>query len=198
MRRENRDARPAVTGDSSPRILHVVIAAFAASFVGSALGAALVTKPAWFGLDEREPSQRSTAAEDERAAIEARRKAEEERRRQEDEKRRAEGTPSTPPQTGISCDFALPDLKGAFASEGDCYFLQRIFTYALTTQRDGSAPGTWSNTRSGASGTITILETQQRQGVMCRRFQQTVTAAGNTRTATGWACMRDNSWKIEA
>ncbi len=97
----------------------------------------------------------------------------------------------------MSCDFSVPVLRGAYATEVDCYFVQRVFAYTLSTARDGAAPSTWSNPRSGSSGTISIISTSQnRDGTMCRQFRQTVTANGKTQTGTGTACYRNNAWQI--
>jgi hypothetical protein len=124
----------------------------------------------------------------------ARRRAEEQKRREQEEARRREEEERRAPRT-ISCDSSV--LKNVYASEVDCYFVQRIFAVTLTTARDGAAPSTWSNPKSGSSGTIRILSTMQNaDGSMCRRFEQTVTVNGRRHAGSGLACYRNNVWQI--
>jgi len=88
-------------------------------------------------------------------------------------------------------------VKGVYASEVDCFFVQRIFAVTLTTARDGAAPSTWSNPKSGSTGTIRVLATSQgNDGAMCRRFEQTVTVNGRRHAGFGTACYRNNTWQI--
>ncbi len=95
-----------------------------------------------------------------------------------------------------SCPYSVSALQNAYGDETDCFYVQRTFTFALTTGQQGSTTR-WSNSKSGASGTFTILQTtEQGQGVFCRRFQQSVTLRGQTRTGTGIACLRNNNWQI--
>ncbi|HEY7609948.1 MAG TPA: RT0821/Lpp0805 family surface protein [Alphaproteobacteria bacterium] len=125
---------------------------------------------------------------------EAKRKAEEQKRREQEEARRREEEERRTPRA-ISCDNSV--LKNVYASEVDCYFVQRIFAVTLTTARDGAAPSTWSNPKSGSSGTIRILSTMQNaDGSMCRRFEQTVTVNGRRHAGSGIACYRNNVWQI--
>ena len=73
----------------------------------------------------------------------------------------------------------------------------RLFKLTLETARDGAAASTWSNQRSGATGSIRILATMPGQdGTMCRRFQQTLTVAGRTHSGVGVACFRNNAWQL--
>lgn len=57
---------------------------------------------------------------------------------------------------------------------------------------------TWSNPNNNAQGSVTPVETYQRNdGQYCREFQQTVTIGGKTEEAYGTACRQpDGSWKI--
>ncbi|MEQ8603477.1 MAG: RT0821/Lpp0805 family surface protein [Marivibrio sp.] len=56
----------------------------------------------------------------------------------------------------------------------------------------------WSNPNDNAQGTVTPVETYQRNdGRYCREFQQTVTIGGKTEEAYGTACRQpDGSWEI--
>jgi tetratricopeptide (TPR) repeat protein len=102
-----------------------------------------------------------------------------------------------PATSGVSCDFSAASLNGAFAGETDCLFVQRALTFALATGQQGSTTN-WSNSRTGATGTVTIMNTTQRaDGAFCRNFRQTVTHGGQTRTGQGMACKRGNGeWQI--
>ena len=131
----------------------------------------------------QEDTRRQQEEARKREQEEARRKEQEEARRKEEERTR-----------GYTCDFS--PLRNAYASESDCYFMQRVFVFTLSTARDGAGPSTWSNSKTGSSGTITIISTTQRDGVMCRQFRQTVNANGRTQTGTGLACLRNNNWQI--
>ena len=104
---------------------------------------------------------------------------------------RVRGIPLVPPRTAWP-QLALMGFIGVA-------FHQTLQANALTmtTARDGAAPSTWNNPRSGSSGTITVINTTQRaDGVMCRRFRQTVTTNGKTQTGEGTACLRNNNWQI--
>jgi hypothetical protein len=121
---------------------------------------------------------------------EAMRRDEERRRADEERKREDEGRPK-----GVSCELSV--IRAAYPAETDCFFVIRIFKLALETARDGSGASTWSNPRSGATGSIRILSTFSSQdGSMCRRFQQTLTVAGKTQSGTGTACFRNSTWQI--
>ena len=123
------------------------------------------------------------------------REQEEARKREEDEARRRDEDASRP--KGVSCELSV--LRGVYANETDCFYVIRLFKLTLETARDGAGASTWSNQRSGASGSMRILATIPGQdGTMCRRFQQTVTIAGKTHIGTGVACFRDSTWKISS
>ncbi len=95
-----------------------------------------------------------------------------------------------------SCPFSVAALQNAYGDETDCFYVQRTFTFALTTGQQGTITR-WSNSKTNASGSITILQTtEQTPGNFCRRFQQSVTLKGQTRTGTGIACLRNNNWQI--
>jgi surface antigen len=134
---------------------------------------------------KREAQQREEAA---RQRAEAERK-----RREQDERRRAQRANLN---GGVSCPSSLAALNGAYSDATDCFFVRRVFISALSTGIKGST-SRWSNSRSGNSGTLTVLKAVQRaDGTFCRRFQQTVTAHGVTRRGVGLACFIGNQWKI--
>jgi hypothetical protein len=142
----------------------------------------------------REEEARRREEEARRRDEDARRRAEEERQREQDEARRREQEEASRPK-GVTCELSV--IKGMYASETDCFYVIRLFKLTLETARDGAAPSTWSNQRSGATGSIRILATMPGQdGTMCRRFQQTLTVAGRTHSGTGVACFRNNAWQL--
>ena len=187
--------------------------AFVAGCLGGALGAAIVAHPEWFGFswtksapvaeaDERrrapDAAKRDVDNDARRRAEEERRRVEEEYRRRDDEERRRRA--DAPDQKlGVTCAYAAPGLKGAFANESDCAHVQRLFALTLTTARDGAEPSAWRNARSGASGTMRIFyTTREADGVMCRRFEQTVTVNGTKVSGVGTACYKNAVWQIAA
>lgn len=178
------------------RLVIVAGTAFVAALFGGAVGAALVVHPEWFGVSLTSAAPEAEAAERKRAAESQRRGEEEAAKPRTDVERPKQGAaPNQGP--GITCDYAAPSLKGAFASEADCYFAQRTLTLALTTARDGAEPAAWSNARSGASGTIRVFyTTRESDGTMCRRFEQTVTVKDRKASGVGTACYKSNAWQI--
>jgi len=213
---------------TGPRTSHVFLAAFFASFVGGGLGAGIVVsyvlsdreRVAAESAEERrraveeevrrrvdeerrqfERDARRRAddeakrrAEDERRSADQKRRAEEEARRRSEGERRKSEAPG-----GITCDHALPEFKGVFTQEADCYYLQHAFKFALDTQRDGGAESNWTNTRNGTTGTMKVLDTSRlADGTNCRRFEQTATVNGRKTSAAGKACFRENTWRIES
>ena len=145
--------------------------------------------------EEARQEQARREEEARRREEEARRRDEEAKRReQQEEARRREQEEASRPK-GVTCELSV--IRGVYASETDCFYVIRLFKLTLETARDGAAPSTWSNQRSGATGSIRILATMPGQdGTMCRRFQQTVTIAGKTHSGTGVACFRNNAWQL--
>jgi hypothetical protein len=180
----------------------LIASAFAAGLVVGALGAGLAAHPGWLvsaapdpeaaaarKQTGEEPARREEAEARRRREVDARHRLEEDLHRERDEKARR--------TAGVSCDHAAPALKGAFADCGDCTFAQRALILALTTARDGAAASTWSNARSGVSGTVQIFyTTQESDGTLCRRFQQTVVREGREISGVATACFRNNAWHI--
>ena len=185
------------------RLAIVAGTAFIAALIGGAVGAGLVVHPEWFGVSWTSAAPEAEEAERKRAADATRRTEEEARRREEEAARPRTDVEPKPPSTtpeqgqGVTCDYAAPSLKGVFASEADCYYAQRTLTFALTTSRDGAEPATWSNTRSGASGTVRVFYTsREADGTLCRRFEQTVTVKARKASGVGTACFKSNAWQI--
>ena len=203
------------------RLPIVAASAFVAGLLGSALGAALVVHPDWFGLSGATAASPEADAEERRRASEAakrraeedriRRQEEEARRRDEerrgeqdearrsaeDDRRRREADAPRPSSVKVSCEHAASGLKDAFVSETDCFYVQRTFMFVLSTARDGAEPSVWANARTGASGTMRVFyTTQEADGRMCRRFEQTVTLDGRKISGVGTACYRNNTWQI--
>jgi surface antigen len=65
-------------------------------------------------------------------------------------------------------------------------------------QLTAGATETWSNAKSGASGTITAGDPAQRKGLACRvlRYQNTVPGPNPTRNVTVTWCKTKDGWKI--
>jgi hypothetical protein len=144
--------------------------------------------------EERRAAEEKRKQEEAAKAEEERKRAEEARRREEEKKREEANRPTG----GVTCPYSVPALNGAYASATDCFYVQQVFRNALTT---GNANSTsrWRNSNTGNSGTLTVHETRETGGVMCRAFTQTVTTAqGVTRTGRGTACFRNGQWQIVA
>ncbi len=67
---------------------------------------------------------------------------------------------------------------------------------ALETQQTGGQ-STWSNPDNGNSGSTRIVNVYRTSdGRLCKDFQQTITAGGESETANGTACQQsDGTWK---
>ena len=67
---------------------------------------------------------------------------------------------------------------------------------ALETLKSGQASA-WNNPDSGASGTVTPMNTYQQDGRYCREYRQEVTIGGKVEEGYGKACRQpDGSWQI--
>ncbi|NWG46232.1 MAG: glycine zipper 2TM domain-containing protein [Alphaproteobacteria bacterium] len=82
-------------------------------------------------------------------------------------------------------------------TERDRAYMGQTTDRALSTASNDQTLA-WSNPESGNSGTVTPTQTYQTaQGQTCRRFNQTVTAGGQSDEATGVACQQpDGSWRV--
>lgn len=70
--------------------------------------------------------------------------------------------------------------------------------YAQDNVANGTTD-TWSNPKSGNSGTVTVMDSFQRQGNACRklRYDIRLKVRSGVRTYTlSWCHMPDNTWKI--
>ncbi len=105
-----------------------------------------------------------------------------------------------PGKTGVSCDSAAQSLAGAYLNETDCFYVHRTLLLTLTTAQQGAAPSTWTNPRTGVTGSVAITGTSERSdGTFCRTFRQTVTHGGQTRSGSGVACRSNKTsgeWTI--
>lgn len=81
---------------------------------------------------------------------------------------------------------------------GDREIAARTAEIALQHTRDG-ATSTWSNPRTGRTGSVTLLETRRGDdGGVCRVLRQTASVAGNSIEARGIACRGpDGTWQIK-
>lgn len=75
--------------------------------------------------------------------------------------------------------------------------MSRTQSAALATNSNGQT-SRWKNPQSGNSGTVTPTTTYKTaQGSTCRTFSESITAGGQTDTASGTACQQpDGSWRV--
>jgi surface antigen len=111
--------------------------------------------------------------------------------------------PPPPPPTMVpreSGKVAGRDIGGAAArllQPDDRALLEKTTQRALASGQAGKAI-TWSNPKTGASGSITPQPTFPMAGKSCREFQQTINAGGKKSTGYGTACMApDGVWLID-
>lgn len=92
----------------------------------------------------------------------------------------------------------LGSEAGKSLDRADEMYMARTTQDALEHQPSGQV-AEWRNPDSGHRGTITPVETYQRDdGRYCREFQQTVTVGGSTEQAYGTACRQpDGTWQIQ-
>ena len=70
-----------------------------------------------------------------------------------------------------------------------------VMRTALDTGRDGES-FEWKNAATAASGTITLVDSFERQGMKCRGAAFVITARGMT-SKTGWnLCKTADGWKV--
>ncbi|MGE0668866.1 MAG: RT0821/Lpp0805 family surface protein [Sphingomonadales bacterium] len=111
--------------------------------------------------------------------------------------------PPPPPPTVVPREtgkVAGRDVGGAAArllQAEDQDAMERATQKALSTGAAGK-PVAWSNSATGASGTITPQPKFTMAGKNCREFQQVVTAGGKRSTGYGTACLApDGTWLID-
>jgi surface antigen len=98
---------------------------------------------------------------------------------------------------GVLAGGLLGSSVGASLDRADVAYSQRSMQQGLETSQSHRSTA-WRNPDSGASGTITPVNTfQSSTGQNCREFQQTITVGGRTEEGYGTACRQpDGSWKI--
>lgn len=81
---------------------------------------------------------------------------------------------------------------------GDREIAARTTAIALQHTRDG-ATSTWSNPRTGHTGSVTPVDTREgADGGICRALRQTASVAGKSIEARGIACRgTDGTWQIK-
>ncbi len=111
--------------------------------------------------------------------------------------------PPPPPPTVVPREtgkVAGRDVGGAAArllQEEDRAIMEKTTQKALSTGVAGKATS-WSNAKTGTSGSITPQPRFSMGGKSCREFQQLVNAGGKKSTGYGTACMApDGTWLID-
>jgi surface antigen len=86
---------------------------------------------------------------------------------------------------------------GASLDKADQAYHGKTYQYALEKNKSGTS-SSWQNPDSGHSGSVTPINTFERNQQHCREFSQTVTIGGNVEEAYGIACRQpDGTWKIQ-
>jgi surface antigen len=86
---------------------------------------------------------------------------------------------------------------GKSLDRADKAYMAQTTQATLEHTRTGET-STWQNPDTGHAGTVTPVETYQRDGRYCREFTQTVRVGGRTQEAYGTACRQpDGTWKIQ-
>jgi surface antigen len=84
----------------------------------------------------------------------------------------------------------------SFFDDEDWELLRSTSREALEEGEVGETDG-WHNEKTGASGTITVLETSEHEGMQCRRAKFFNSAGGVTGTGVFRMCKTaDGTWKI--
>lgn len=107
--------------------------------------------------------------------------------------------------TGRTIAIAAGTLLGYWAgssvvrrlTEQDRAYMSRTHNAAMATNSNGQT-SSWKNPQSGNSGTVTPTTTYKTaQGSTCRTFSETITAGGQSDSASGTACQQpDGSWRV--
>ena len=98
---------------------------------------------------------------------------------------------------GFNLDFLAHDPLRYFTEEDDSMF-EGVVLQALDNNPDGQA-STWENPKTGASGSVTPLETfvDPQKGVTCRRVEIVDQAKGMTQKETVVVCEDTGvGWKL--
>ena len=89
----------------------------------------------------------------------------------------------------------LRDAPISFMNRDDTAMLVRNYTQALDTLPDGHT-NTWTNPKTGATGTATPLKTMQQKGMTCRQLELTNHAGGQSGRSEWTFCKTKAGWKI--
>jgi serine/threonine protein kinase len=160
----------------------------------SALLAVVVIGP---GLDYWRSATRTeeTAAPPGGVAREERARADRPKRAQPEAEPPAQPAPAQRPAAPVTCEAMPKALDGGFADKSDCALIERTLRQALATAEAGTITR-WTNTRSGASGTIKLAAAEPRDGNVCRRAELAVTRAGETKRADAVLCLKQGTWVL--
>jgi surface antigen len=82
----------------------------------------------------------------------------------------------------------------SYVTPADATLMQKNYLEALELP-DGHM-STWSNPRTGASGTATPLKSFREKGMACRQLEMSTTAGGQTGNGQFVFCKTGAGWKI--
>jgi surface antigen len=89
----------------------------------------------------------------------------------------------------------LRDSAMSFMNREDSAMLVRNFTQALDSLPDGHT-STWTNPKTGSSGTATPLNTTSQKGMTCRLLEMSNQAGGQSGASKFTFCKTKDGWKI--
>lgn len=97
---------------------------------------------------------------------------------------------------GVLLGAFLGSEIGRSLDHADRLAMQRTTRTALETGRIGE-PVRWQNPQTGSFGTVTALDSTERDGTVCRSYEQTITTGGRIQKGYGTACRQpDGTWRI--
>lgn len=88
----------------------------------------------------------------------------------------------------------LKDSPVSRMNSEDTALLVRNYTQALDSLPDGHT-NTWTNPKTGASGTATPLNTTKQQGMTCRLIEITNQAGGQSGRSEWTFCKTKDGWR---
>lgn len=89
----------------------------------------------------------------------------------------------------------LRDSAMSFMNREDTALLVRNYTQALDSLPDGHT-STWTNPKTGHSGTATPLNTTKQKGMTCRLLELTNHAGGKSGRGEFTFCKTKDGWRI--
>jgi surface antigen len=89
----------------------------------------------------------------------------------------------------------LRDSAMSFMNREDTQLLVRNYTQALDSLPDGHT-STWTNPKTGHSGTATPLSTTKQKGMTCRLLEITNHAGGKSGRSEFTFCKTKDGWRI--